>query len=209
MTTRLLILGATGPTGALLLDRALAARHEVTALVRDPTRLTRSDPRLTVVSGDATSDADVSRAAMGADAALVALGSGRSVRSQIASRSAAALIPALRAQGVDRVVVLSAFGVGETERQAGLLMRSAYRTVMRQLFADKAKADAAWRASGLDWTLVYPVTLTNGPRTGTYRAVPALRARGVPRISRADVADFMLAQIDDTAWSGRTAVLAG
>lgn len=206
---RLLLLGATGPTGALILDRTLVAGHQVTALVRDPARLTRSDPHLTVVAGDATSDEDTARAAAGTEAALVALGSGRSVRSEIATRAAAALIPALRAAGVRRVVVLSAFGVGETERQAHGLMRLLYRTVMRQLFRDKAKADAAWRASGLDWTLVYPTMLTNGPASGSYRAAPALRAHGMPRISRADVADFMVAQLTDPAWSRRTAVLTG
>ncbi|MBY8885987.1 SDR family oxidoreductase [Streptomyces sp. PTM05] len=208
---RLLVLGATGPTGRRIVDQALAAGDRVTAFVRDPARLpaTGHADALTVHRGDATRRADVAAAAEGVDAVLVALGSGNSVRSDIASRSTAALIPALGDAGVDRVVMLSAYGVGETAKDAGLVMRAAYRIAMRSLFDDKAKADAALRASPLAWTLVYPVTLTNGPLTGRYRVAPRLRGGGVPRISRADVADFMLAEARHPAWVGRTAVLGG
>jgi putative NADH-flavin reductase len=113
----------------------------------------------------------------------------------------------MRTQVLKRVIFLSAFGVGESFEQASLLQRLAYRTMLRQIFADKAKADAMLRASGLDWTLVYPTLLTNGARTGTYRVGERLAMKGMARISRADVAAFMLAQLSTDEWRRRTAVI--
>ena len=204
---KLLILGASGPTGVHLVDQALAGGHDVKAFVRDRRKLAASGPRLTVIEGDATRQDQLAAAATGVDAVLSALGSGKSLRSDIASRAAAALIPALAAAGVRRLIFLSAFGVGETFDEASRIQKFFFRTFLRSLYADKVKADAALRASALDWTLVYPVVLTNGLRTGSYRAVEHARFSGMPKISRADVADFMLAQAASTEWVRRTAIL--
>jgi putative NADH-flavin reductase len=204
---RLLILGATGPTGRNLLDQALAAGHEVTALVRNPARLTLRHARLAVAIGDATDSRALESAMTGQQAILSALGAGNSLRAQIASPAVAALIPAMRAQALKRVIFLSAFGVGETFAQASLLQRLAYRTMLRRIFADKTKADAMLRQSDLDWTLVYPTVLTNGARVGTYRVAERLAMTGLPKISRADVASFMLEQLSSAEWVRRTAVI--
>ena len=87
------------------------------------------------------------------------------------------------------------------------MQRLAYCTLLRQMFADKAKADAMLQQSGLDWTLVYPTLLTNGVRTGTYRRGERLAMSGMPKISRADVASFMLEQLSSAEWMRRTAVI--
>ncbi len=204
---RLLILGATGATGRNLLEQALAAGHEVTALVRNPARLTMTHARLAVAIGDATHSRALEGSMTGQQAVLSALGAGNSLRLEVASPAIAALIPAMRARALKRVIFLSAFGVGETFAQASLLQRLAYRTVLRQIFADKAKADAMLRQSGLDWTLVYPTVLTNGARVGTYRVGERLAMTGLPKISRADVASFMLEQLSSAEWVRRTAVI--
>jgi putative NADH-flavin reductase len=204
---RLLILGATGPTGRNLLDQALAAGHEVTALVRNASRLTVAHPRLALVAGDATDPRALDATVREKDAVLSALGAGNSLRSDIVYRAVTALIPAMRSHALKRIVFLSAFGVGESLHQASLLQRIAYRTLLRHIFADKARADAMLRASGLDWTLVYPTLLTNGARTGRYRVGERLAMKGMARISRADVAAFMLAQVATDEWIRRTAVI--
>ena len=204
---RLLILGATGPTGRNLLDQALGAGNDVTALVRDPTRITIVHPRLAIVVGDATDPRALDATVRGKDAALSALGAGNSLRSDIVYRAVTALIPAMRSHAVKRIVFLSAFGVGESLHQASLLQRIAYRTLLRHIFADKAKADAVLRASGLDWTLVYPTLLTSGARTGRYRVGERLAMKGMAKISRADVAAFMLAQVAADEWIRRTVVI--
>jgi len=204
---RLLILGATGPTGRLLVERALEEGHEVTALVRDPKRLSIADPHLAIATGDATESRSLESVLPHQGAVLSALGAGNSLRSEIASRAMSALIPAMLAQRVLRVIFLSAFGVGETFEQASLVQRLVYRTLLRQIFADKAKADAMLRASALDWTLVYPTLLTNGSRTGSYRVGERLSMKGMAKISRADVAAFMLAQLSSDEWLRRSAVV--
>jgi uncharacterized protein YbjT (DUF2867 family) len=204
---RILVLGATGRTGAEILGQAAAAGHQVRALVRDPGRLpSLPSGAAEVVKGDATDPAAVARAAAGVDAVLVALGPGRDLKSDLASRSAQVLTKALAGSPV-RVVVLSAFGVGDSLAMASRVQRLMYRTVMRDLFEDKARADAIWQDSGLDWTIVRPVTLTNGPVTGHFQAHEQQESRGFPRIARADVAQFMVAQADSAIWSRRTVVL--
>lgn len=204
---RLLILGSTGPTGRNLVDQGLAAGHDVTAFARNPALPALTAPRLAVVVGDAIDSRALELAMTGHDAILSALGAGNSLRSDIASRAVAALIPAMRASNLKRIVFLSAFGVGATMEQANLLQRFAYRTMLRRIFADKAKADAMLRESALDWTLVYPTLLTNGARTGNYRVGERLTMKGMARISRADVAAFMLAQLSSSEWLRRTAVV--
>ncbi len=105
---KLTLLGATGPTGQRVLDQALKAGHQVTALVRDPARLPqRQDGRVTVVTGDATRTEDLKQAISGSDAVLSALGPGKDFKSDLASRTARALVPAAGATDVTRVVVLS------------------------------------------------------------------------------------------------------
>ena len=163
--------------------------------------------RLAVAIGDATHSRALEGSMTGQQAVLSALGAGNSLRLEVASPAIAALIPAMRARALKRVIFLSAFGVGETFAQASLLQRLAYRTLLRQIFADKAKADAMLRQSGLDWTLVYPTVLTNGARVGTYRVGERLAMTGLPKISRADVASFMLEQLSSAEWVRRTAVI--
>ncbi|MFE6821710.1 NAD(P)-dependent oxidoreductase [Streptomyces sp. NPDC057690] len=205
---RLALLGATGPTGQQILDQALEAGHRVTVLVRDPARLPQRDhPDITVVTGDATSTDDLTHALAGSDVVLSALGPGKDFKSTLAGHATRALIPAARAAGIDRVVMLSALGAGDTMRYTGVVPKTVIKLMMSRLFADKAEADALLRSSGLDWTLVYPAILTNGSLTGTYTAQEAPRRRVSSRISRADVADFMLKQTDSREWSRRDAIL--
>jgi hypothetical protein len=110
--------------------------------------------------------------------------------------------------GVRRLIFTSAYGVGDTWRDVPLLPRTLMRLLFRDLYADKAAGEEHIRASGLDWTIVYTVTLTDGPRTGRYRAGERLALRGFPRVSRADVADFLVAQIEDRTYV-RKGVLIG
>ncbi|WP_217238208.1 NAD(P)-dependent oxidoreductase [Streptomyces sp. AC555_RSS877] len=203
---KLLVLGATGATGREVLTQALAAGHDVTAFARAPAALEDLAGRARVVIGNATSVPDLAAALPGHDAVLAALGSGNSIKSDIASRAAKALTTAAAQAGVPRLVVLSAFGVGGSLGDASGVQKMMYRTFMRSLFGDKATADQLIRASGLDWTL-YPVTLTNGPATSDYRAAERLPMKGMPKISRADVAAFMLTAATGTDWINRTAVL--
>jgi putative NADH-flavin reductase len=109
--------------------------------------------------------------------------------------------------GVRRLIVVSAFGVGESRRNAPLIPRIMYRVFLGEIFADKKAAEDDLRRSSLDWTIVYPVLLTNGPMTGTYRVGERLELHGIPKISRSDVAHFMLAEIENRVFVRKVAVI--
>jgi len=204
---KLLVLGATGGTGRHLVSQALAAGHEVTAYVRNPTNLERA-PGLRIAAGDAADAAALERALEGRDAVASTIGVRNSFRSgQLFSRSMRALAPAMARRGVRRLVLMSSFGVGESLRDAPTLLRLHYRVFLHGIFADKKAAEDYLRTTELDWTFVYPVILTDGPRTGRYRAGERLALEGWPKISRADVADFILGELRSPAYVRKTAVL--
>lgn len=208
-SVKLAVFGATGPTGRQVVAQALQRGDSVTAFVRDPAPLPLSDPRLRVVVGDATRDASaIDEALRGQDAVICALGRGRSFQSgQLMERAMQAIVPALERAGVRRLVLMSSFGVSEPPGDSPLSLRLMARLLLGDIFADKLAAEARVRASSLEWTLVHPVMLANGPVTGRYRAGERLGLRGLPRISRADVAHFMLAEAEGRRFVRKTAVL--
>ncbi|MFD5753615.1 NAD(P)-dependent oxidoreductase [Streptomyces sp. NPDC127033] len=205
---KLLILGATGPTGRHVVDLALAAGDTVTALARRPRALDELAGRVTVVAGDATSRDDVANAMTGQDAVISALGRSTSVRADdLFTRAATAATGAAEETGVTRLVWLSSFGVGDTFRSASVLQKAMYRTFLRNIYANKELAERTIRSSGLDWTLVYPTMLTRNPAKGTYTVGERLPMKGNPSISRADVADFLFKAAHSPEWIHKEAVV--
>src|SRR5258708_3505164 len=205
---RFAVFGATGGTGRELVRQALERGDEVTALARDPAALPATD-RLRVVAGDATRDAQaVAQVIERADVVVSALGRRNSFRSEdLMVRSLRLITAAMAGASVRRLILVSAFGVGDTHRDAPLVPRIMYRLLLGSIFADKAAAEAELRAGALDWTIVRPVLLTNGPRTGKYRVGERLDLHGVPKISRADVADFILAEASRQAYVHKPAAI--
>ncbi|MEV4226094.1 NAD(P)-binding oxidoreductase [Streptomyces bobili] len=205
---KLLILGATGPTGRHVVDLAVRSGDSVTAFVRDPAALGDLAERVTAVTGDATSQRDLADAAVGHDAIVSALGRGNSVRADgLFTRASTAVTGAAREADVPRLVWLSSFGVGHTFGWSSSAQKLIYGTLLRSIYADKAIADESIRSSGLDWTVVYPTRLTDGPAKGTYRADDRRPMKGNPTISRADVAAFLHAAARGGEWIHRTAVI--
>lgn len=195
---KLLILGATGRTGQQLVAQALEQHHEVTAFVRDPSKLKMEHEKLTVVKGDVLDKEVLMKALAGKDAVLSALGCGMSLKSNnLISNAMDILVPAMNATGVKRLIFESGFGVGETFKQASLIQKIIFRTFLKDIYGDKAGGEEKLRKSGLDWTLLYPAQLTNGPRTGKYTVGEGLKMKGMPKISRADVAECMLQLLAD------------
>ena len=206
---KLFVLGATGPTGLQIVQQALAQGHELTAFVRDPAKLPFTDQKLKVVTGSLPGDArTLAEALRGHDAVISSLGLHNVLKSKgLIESSMRVLVPAMEQHGVRRLIIVSANGVGDTRRHAPLLPRLMYRLLLTDIFADKKAGEDIVRASSLDWTIAYPTLLTNGPRTGNYRAAERLELKGFPKISRADVADFVLRQLDDRAFLKKRAVL--
>jgi putative NADH-flavin reductase len=194
----LLVLGGSGPTGSLIVTQALAEGHSVTALSRHPEQLRVTHARLKTLTGDVTEDNVIARALAGHDAVLSALGRGQRLTSNhLMTRTVAKLLPAMAQTGPKRLIHLSAFGAGVGKNYASALQRILYETFLRSLAADKAVADAEVSRSALQWTIVAPVTFAVGSRVGRYRVGEEIRVSGLPRISRASVADFMLKCLQD------------
>jgi putative NADH-flavin reductase len=198
-TKKILVLGASGPTGRQVVSQALDQGHQLTAFVRDPKRMPLTHERLRLVTGDVTDEGPVLRSAVGGqDAVISALGVGMTFRSHdLITRSVPKIVAAMESQGVTRLVFTSAFGVGSTWIDVPPLPRIMIRLLLRDIYADKAAGEEVLRRSQLDWTLVYPVALTHGRKTGRYRVGERLPLRGLPTISRADLAAFLLAELAD------------
>ena len=200
---KLLIFGATGPTGRELVAQALEQKHDITVFARKPEGLPAG---VRAVQGDAMREPlAVAEALQGQEAVLSALGTGKVMfPNRLQQRSLGNIVPAMESAGVRRLVVMSAFGVGDTARDASIVQRLLYATVLSMVFADKARGEERVRASTLDWTIVYPTVLTDGPRTGQYRIGERIEGIvGLPTISRADVAQFMLAELANRAYVRR------
>jgi putative NADH-flavin reductase len=199
---KVLIVGATGRTGRELLKQTLAAGHEVTALARDPSKL-NDVTGVRVAKGDVLEAASLSSAVAGQDAVLNALGPTKTSPPGIRTTAVRNIVAAMKEHGVRRLVTLSAFGAGDSQGEGGFM----YSKVIAKLFLKKSLADQTGsedeaRNSGLDWTIVRPTRLTDGPASGSYDVI--FKGGGASsKISRADTAAFMLAQLGDQTYVGK------
>jgi len=200
----IVVLGATGGTGRLVVEQALAAGHTVTALVRSPEKLTISNPNLQVVVGQATDPSAVARALDGADAVISTLGGGRPVIYD----STRAIVKAAHKAGVSRVILLSSFLV-ERDR-FNPVTRFLTGVAMGSMIKDKSAGEKALRESHLDWTIVYASFLTDVPGGGH---VGVLTEKGrwtlSHKIARADVAAWLLRAATSPETSRRTVSISG
>ena len=203
---RVVVFGPTGGTGRLLVEKALRAGHAVTALARDPSAIPqRTD--LTVLAGSVFDPATVNDVVAGHDAVLSALG-GRPWRSGICAPAARNITAAMTRHGVRRIVAISTLGAGDTRADVGWFPRNViFRFVLRNEVADKEAMETQLATTDLDWTVVRIGILANGPARGQFRAADDHSIQGMGKIARADVADFMLAQLTSTAWLRRKPVI--
>jgi putative NADH-flavin reductase len=211
MSKNILVLGGTGGTGREVIAQALAAGHNVTALVRDSRRLAIVSDRLQVVQGDVTSEGPtLSDVVLDQDAVISVLGVGKSFSpNSLIQTSTPLIVRAMERHRVRRLIHTSAFGVGPTFGECPVVPRLFFRTLLRRVYLDKARGDDHVRASDLEWTIVYPALLTDGPKSGSCRAGEHLALRGFPSVSRADVAAFLLSQISDRTYVKKGVLITG
>ena len=197
---KLIIFGSTGSIGRQLVEQALEQGHMVAAFARDPVRVDIKHANLEVIQGDVLDPASVEKAVQGRDAVLCSLGAG--LKGVVRSEGTRNIIHAMEKAGVRRFICQSTLGVGDSRNNLnffwkhimfGLLLRSAY--------ADHVSQENHVKQSHLDWTIVRPSAFTDGERTGQYRdGFPGTDKTTKLKISRADVADFMLKQLTDDTY---------
>ncbi len=207
----LLIIGATGGTGRALVKQSLEQGHNVASFVRDRAKVKIQHPHLTVVKGDILDYASVENAVQGKDAVLSALGHKKwFIKTTILSKGTRNIISAMEKHGVNRFICETSLGVGDSRGRFGL-----YYTlfvipfIVYFYFRDKKLQETYIEESSLDWVIVRPGQLTNGPRRGVYRHGPDIGSYFFTvHISRADVADFMLKQLTDNTYLRKAVAVA-
>jgi putative NADH-flavin reductase len=198
---KLAIFGGTGRTGVHLVQQALAAGHEVTALARTPSKFTIQHEKLKVVQGDVENLEAVRQTVAGTDAVLSAIGPHDQGMKNI--------ITAMKEAGVRRLIMASGAGVpqpGDEPTFINNLISGLIKTFSRKVY-DEAVAFVGTAAnSGLDWTVIRAPRLVDSPAKGTFYVGKLGKGMGMA-LTRADLADFMLRQLDDPTWVGKAPVV--
>lgn len=193
-------------TGQQLVQQALEQGHSVTAFVRSPEKLNIKNNSLSVIMGDVLDKAAVENAVQGHDAVLVALGVKPPSRKAVVGPGTQNILAAMKKHGVRRIIVESAMFMDDALRQRSFLMRLLVATLMKGLYRDKLVQEKAVIESGLDWVIARPTGLTNGAKSGWQVRDPR-EAGMTSRISRSNVADFILQQVKDNSYLRRAILL--
>jgi uncharacterized protein YbjT (DUF2867 family) len=216
---KVLVVGATGGSGRAAVNELLSRGHEVTAFSRHATTLAELPGRLRAVNGDATDPAAVDRVVRGQQAVIVTLGiSDNPLRVRllgspgtpmdVRSRGTRNVITAMRHHGVGKLVVQTTYGVGATRDKLPPLYRLVFWLVLRPQIADTQLQEHAVRASGLDWVIAQPVSLTDDPHPGLPFASPTGQL-GAMKVSRACVGRFLVQAAEGSEDVGASVALSG
>jgi putative NADH-flavin reductase len=205
----ILIVGASRGIGRQLVEQALAAGHAVTALARNPAHVNGADERLRTVKGSILDAVALDQAMAGRDAVCCAIGVKTPwEQPTLFSEGTRRLLEAMKKAGVRRLVCVTGIGAGDSRGHGGFFYnRVLFPLLAKGIYADKDRQEALIRASDTDWTIVRPGFLSNGPLTGNYRVFTDLAGVTAGRISRADVAHFMLKELESSRYLRQTPLL--
>jgi len=200
---KIAVFGATGKTGLEIVKQALEGGHNVTAFVRDPARLAIENKNLSVVIGDVFNEASVAQAIKGQDAAVCALGAGSDLKkTTVRANGTVNIIKGMKKNNVKRLMVVTAMGVGESWDTLSLVNKFFFAVLLKSSRDDHEAQEAAVKESGLDWTIIRPSGLVDTPRTGVYDFGENIPAK-TSKIARADVADLILKELEQTTHIGK------
>jgi putative NADH-flavin reductase len=206
---KLLVIGASRGIGLEVVKQALSRGYEVRAFARSAELIGLSNPRLEKRNGSALKVNDMSSAMMGVDAVILTLG----IRAgpgmvlgpvDLFSRATQIVIDAMEKAQVKRLICVTGFGAGDSRAKLGPLQAIFFQLLLGRTYDDKTVQETIVRRSGLDWILVRPVILTSGPKSGRYKVLCDPKDWRSGTISRADVADFLVKQVQDRTYLGKT-----
>jgi putative NADH-flavin reductase len=214
---RVVILGAAGKIGQLTAQRAVTAGHEVTAVARAVARLVgqpwATSPHARLVDADLLDPDAVSAAVAGQHAVICTFGAPLTLANVLRPPSlcadvTAGAVRAMRRHGVRRLICVSAIGVGDSRGRGRLAFRRVIQPLLlNRIFRDREAQERLIAETDLDWTIVRPAELTDAPATGTYRALTELAGQSITTVSRGDVADFLVRQLESDAFLRQTPLL--
>lgn len=212
---KIVVLGATGTTGQLVIEEALSKNHEVIAFVRRA-NVINAQKGLTIYQGSIEDQTDLYNCFTGADAVISCLGQRPSLRAfikgtDLQQRTLPKVISAINEAKVNRFVLMSSFGSGDSAEKSSLFIKTfLYSLIAKKMFDDKAIAEKSLSKCDANWTAVYPVTLKKGPANpssdlvllDTVRKVP-----GIPRLPFANVAKSLVELVSDKNRSAQKLLL--
>jgi len=207
---KITIFGATGGTGKQLVEQALEAGNEVTAFVRNPSKLNTKHERLTIVQGELTDQAMIERAVNGADAVISVLGPRGDSKNKPITRGTQNILAAMKKQGVRRLIISSTPSVKDPNDLPDFKFKALVTLVkltMHAAYEEITSVAETVRMSDLDWTIVRVSMLNNNPKSGKVKVGYLGKGEVGTRISRADMADFMLKQVQDTKYLRKAPVI--
>ena len=194
---QLAVFGGSQGIGLNCIQQALAHGHRVTALARTPAKITLTHPNLTLIAGDVLDAEAVARVVAGQDAVINSLGATADNPDDICTQGTRRILAAMQQHGVRRLITVTALGVGDSYDSVPLFFKAIIKTALRKAYADKESQERLIMGSDRDWIIVRPGGLSDDPATGNYRLGHDVRAG---RVSRADVAAFVLTQLSDDAY---------
>ena len=201
---KIAVFGASGATGIQVVQQALDKGMAVKAFVRDPSKITLQNPKLEIVQGDVLDPNTVEKVVQGVDAVILTLGSKPDTKATMLAEGTNNISSAMKKYGVLRLVVMSSYPMSGSDESMEFLksvMPEDKIETFKPMIEDKINQEKAVQESGLDWTIVRPMMLTDGPKTDNYRVGEKLEVKPSDNISRADVADFLLKTASDSTWS--------
>jgi uncharacterized protein YbjT (DUF2867 family) len=207
--TKILVLGATGVTGRLIVNQAVARGYDVTVLVRSAEKA-RDITGAKLIVGDARDETALRAALKGREAVVSALGTSVSPFREVTLLSTAtrALVSAMKAEQISRLVCITGMGAGDSAGHGGFVADNViFPLLLKKVYADKNRQEAIVRESGLDWVLVRPSILNNKPGRGSVRALTDLSGFHGGSIAREDVATFVLDQVRADSWLHRSPLI--
>jgi putative NADH-flavin reductase len=209
MDMNLLIIGASRGIGLKIVEQALQAGHAVTAFARHPQKIPQPQEGLRLIAGDILDGPQVQQAVAEQKAVCLTIGVGVTWKPvTVFSQGTKNVLAAMAEYGVKRLVCVTGIGAGDSKGHGSLLYDQVFKPLLlKTIYADKDRQEALIRASETDWTIVRPGFLTNGPLTGKYRVITDLRGVTAGKISRADVAHFMLAELAANRYLKQTPLL--
>jgi putative NADH-flavin reductase len=207
---RALIIGASQGIGLETARQALEAGYEVRALARSATSIKLTSSNLEKVRGDALKLKDVEAALIGVEVVIQTLGIGLSEMFRpvtLFSEATRVLLTAMKTNPARRLICVTGFGAGESRASISCLQWIPFRLVFGRAYDDKSLQETLIQESALDWTIVRPGVLTNGARSGRYKILAERSMWRNGMISRSDVADFIVRQIEDRTYVRKSVVL--
>ncbi len=203
---KIIIFGATGTIGRHVLEQSLTQRHTVTAFCRDTSKIEQSHPNLIQHQGDVFDKDAVTKATRNHDAVIIVLGSGMKRNGTVRSEGTLNIICAMKECNITRLICQSTWGTGESRNSLNFFWKHVmFGWFLKNVYLDHEKQEEIVRSSELNYTIVRPTAFTDGSKTGVYNhGISSSDTTLTHKIARADVADFILKQLDSAVYLNKS-----